>query len=131
MPDGTPEFRGCSRRGAVAIPPLLDPPPILKQSLLNSHPRSKTSLQHIHLYNAAFAFSSLKYNPDTRVQGHHPCFSVRGQLSHLHGPLQPNELQAPVFCQLYFCDESARLDFRYTFDSKRRLDVELLTLLIR
>jgi hypothetical protein len=69
---------------------------------------------HLRAYNCAFAFTSVSYEKDTRIDfsGGIQCFQIHGQLFHYHGPLQPPSRKVPSFAQLFFYDPAYATDIR-------------------
>lgn len=65
------------------------PPPFLRELLVAVTARAKRFRNNLRQYNAAFAFTSLRYNPDERVDNRQgvSTFQIHGELYHLHGPL--------------------------------------------
>jgi hypothetical protein len=100
-----PRFNICCRDGDVVLPAILDPPQSL-QTLYESvnDPQATEFRRNIRRYNGALAFTSVRYQTDTRVNGFVP-FQIQGELYHLQGPLESEEGVPPVYAQVWIHDQ--------------------------
>lgn len=101
-------FENCCKQGSVILEPPKDPSQFLRHLFESDDVQSKHFRGNIRQYNSAFAFTSLKYQPDTRLgPGGYKCFSIHGQLYHMSRPLsfhdQNQEMDA-TYAQLYLYD---------------------------
>ena len=101
---GTPAFTTCCKQGDVVLEHLKDPPEYLQYLLSSMDSTAKAFRNNIRKYNSALAFTSVKYTVDGRATGGIQCFQIHGELFHLQGPLQPQDLASAQFAQLYFYD---------------------------
>lgn len=88
--------------------PPKNQPQFLRHLFESDDVQSKHFRDNIRQYNSAFAFTPLKYQPDTRVgPGGYKCFSIHEQLYHMSCPLsaldQNHEMNA-TYAQLYLYD---------------------------
>ena len=105
----------CCKKGDVVLPPIRKPPAYLYALLTGDDPRCHAFRTHFRAYNCAFAFTSVSYKKDTRIDpamGGIQCFQICGQLFHFHGPLRPPSHETPSFAQLFFYDPAYATDIR-------------------
>ena len=90
----------------MVLPPVREPPPYLRYLFTGDDPLCHSFRTHIRAYNCAFAFTSVSYQKDTRIDfsGGIQCFQIHGQLFHYQGPLRPATHEIPSFAQLFFYD---------------------------
>ncbi|KAK9676692.1 hypothetical protein RND81_11G093800 [Saponaria officinalis] len=98
--------------GVVELPLLKNPPELLHELLMRTHPKSKHFNENIRAYNNMFSFTSMGGKIDHSVnQGRGPyTFRLGGQNAHLIGGLLPNNSEPPKFCQLYIYDTEEVVD---------------------
>ena len=83
----SPRFENCCKQGSVVLEPPKNQPEFLRHLFESDDVQSKHFRDNIRQYNSAFAFTSLKYQPDTRLgPGGYKCFSIHGQLYHMSCP---------------------------------------------
>ncbi|KAN0070675.1 hypothetical protein V8E54_011544 [Elaphomyces granulatus] len=58
--------------------------------------------ENIQRYNGALAFTSVNYEPDSRVNGGYRPFQIQGELYHRQGPLESRPGVAPTYAQVWF-----------------------------
>ncbi|XP_063215751.1 uncharacterized protein LOC134527212 isoform X1 [Bacillus rossius redtenbacheri] len=99
----------CCMRGKVKLPPLGDPPALLRHLLTGDDDECSEYRQFIRNYNSSLSFAS--FCADGMVQS--PCrsvytFQIHGQVHHFtSGAVRPVEGSAPRYNQLYFIDVDA------------------------
>ena len=109
-----PKFGSCCLQGQIQLPPLREPPRVLREMLSGISPHSKTFRQNIRPYNAAFAFTSLGVKIDhavTNAPGPYS-FRIHGALHHHAGALLPQENQPACYAQIYIHDDVTQVDMR-------------------
>ena len=96
------------------LPLIREPPRELYTLLTGDDPRCRSFRANIRAYNSAFAFTSVSYKKDGRINftGGIQCFQIHGQLFHFQGPLRPAEHEVPSFAQLFFYDPAYATDIR-------------------
>ena len=104
----------CCSYGSVKVPPISEPPDLLRRLLTNCSPLSRHFIQNIRAYNSAFAFASMTLTGQEYVfQGRGPyCFRINGQVYHTISQLLPDPGCAHKFSQLYLYDSAAELNAR-------------------
>jgi hypothetical protein len=82
-------FESCCKKGDVDIDRLQSCPSYLQLLFTDQDARSRAFRSHIREYNAALAFTSLKYNQDERVDAYRgvQSFRIHSKLYYLQGPL--------------------------------------------
>jgi hypothetical protein len=110
---GNPLFTRCCKQGAVQLKPI-QPPPLYLRWLLTSNDLCAEEFRgRIRQYNSGFAFTSISYTPDRRVEGAYKPFMVAGELFHICGPLEPQGGESPAFAQLWLLeDQQATIPIR-------------------
>ena len=107
-------FHDCCGKGSISLEPLRDPPPELRQLLEGDSPEAKHFRTNIIYYNNSLTFTSCRYGKDDRVEALHDGikhFSIRGEVYHLTGPLEPQATgKLPSFAQSYFYDPQCVID---------------------
>lgn len=93
----------CCKSRDVVFPSLREPPDLLKRLLLSQHPESNAFFKNIRQFNAAFAFTSIKYTPDCRLSpnAYNTSFQIQGELYHLQGPLNPQDGDDPSYAKYF------------------------------
>ncbi len=112
-----PKFGLCCLQGQIQLPPLAEPPQLLRKLLTSSTPRARNFREMIRQYNCAFAFTSVAVNVDEAVLrggGGPYSFKIHGALHHHMGALHNREGRKPSYAQLYIYDEQAALAARNT-----------------
>jgi hypothetical protein len=109
-------FEACCKKGDVLLPPIRRPPPYLYYLFTGDDPLCWGFRTHIRAYNCAFAFTSIGYKKDTRIDFSRgvQCFQIHGELFHFQGPLQPASHKEPSFAQLFFYDPLFATNIRAT-----------------
>ena len=110
-----PVFRQCCGGGKIELPPVPEPPELLRRLLDGSEPRSSDFRTKVRSYNAAFAFTCFKYGEDQRLHGRTGihAFQIHGEVYHLMGPIgQAAAGVRPRFAQLYFYDPEQSSEYR-------------------
>jgi hypothetical protein len=100
----------------VALPLIRKPPPYLSYLFTGDDPLCRAFRTNIRAYNCAFAFTSISYKKDTRIDFSRgiQCFQIHGELFHFQGPLQPAPHAEPSFAQLFFYDPLFATNIRAT-----------------
>jgi hypothetical protein len=82
-------FEACYKKGDVTLPLIREPPPYLSYLFTGNDPLCRAFRANIRAYNYAFAFTSIKYKKDTRIDFSRgiQCFQIHGELFHFQGPL--------------------------------------------
>ena len=62
-----PRFGLCCLQGQIQLPPLAEPPQLLRQLLTSSTPRARNFRERIRQYNCAFAFTSVAVKVDEAI----------------------------------------------------------------
>ena len=96
----------CCKSGAVQLPNVSKPPPLLKSLYTSDNPKATNFMKNIRAYNMMFAFTSMggKINQGN-LRGRGPyVFRLQGQNYHRMGSLLPSDGQRPKFSQLYIFD---------------------------
>jgi hypothetical protein len=57
-------FMNCYKQGEIVLPPVREPPDLLRRLLTRDHPISDSFFKNIRQYNSALAFTSIVYTPD-------------------------------------------------------------------
>jgi hypothetical protein len=96
----------CCKKGEIVLPPVREPPDLLKRLLTRDHPNSDSFIKHIRQYNSALAFTSIAYTPDRRLRAneYNPTFQIQGELHHLQGPLNLQAGREPIYAQYFIYD---------------------------
>jgi hypothetical protein len=61
-------FISYCKQGEIVLPPVREPPDLLRRLLTRDHPNSDSFIKHIRQYNSALAFTSIAYTPDRRLR---------------------------------------------------------------
>lgn len=84
-------FSTCCMQGKILLPPLHEPPDILKNFLTDDSPQAKHFRKDIRGFNSSLAFASLGVKEDL-LQSHGPyTFRISGSVYHRIGHLFPSE----------------------------------------
>jgi hypothetical protein len=104
----------CCKKGDVTLPSIREPPPYLKYLLTDDDQLCRSFRTNLRAYNCAFAFTSVSYKKDTRIDyaGGIQCFQIYRQLFYFQGPLRPALYEVPSFAQLFFYDPAYAADVR-------------------
>ena len=107
-------------KNIVPLSPYQDLLIDLQRLLTGNGKQEKKFCLKIQQYNAAFAFTSMGCNADTRVisQGRPEVFHVHGKVYHTQGPLEANSPQNARYAQLYFYDSDYAADLRHQQNPK-------------
>lgn len=107
-------FESCCKKGAVQLSSFRPGPPLLTSLFQSANPLAKHFRANIRAYNGAFTFTSMNYQPDSRLgsQAGSTGFQIHGELYHVHGSLTIKPPHAPRYAQLFFYDSSYVTDFR-------------------
>jgi hypothetical protein len=73
------------KKGEIVLPPVREPPNLLRRLLTRDHSISDSFFKNIRQYNSALAFTFIAYTPDRRlkVSKYNPTFQIQGELYHL------------------------------------------------
>ena len=96
-------FSACCGNGNIKLPPLKDPPDLLKNLLTGNTHRHKQFHDNIRAYNSSLAFASL-YLTGQEFKFKNPgpyCYRINGQLYHALSQMQPEHGKPPAFSQIY------------------------------
>ncbi|KAM3249326.1 hypothetical protein P3L10_011095 [Capsicum annuum] len=101
-----PKFSLCCHHGKINLPKPKEPPPILRQLLFGSGPKSNQFKDNIRTYNSMFSFTSMgeKLNASINQTTGPKIFTLSGQNYYQIGSLLPPEGSTPKFAQLYIYD---------------------------
>jgi hypothetical protein len=104
----------CCKKGKVTIPPMREPPPLLRNLFNGDHPKSSSFFVNIRNYNNMFSFTSMggKIDSGSNDGSGPPHFVVSGQNYHRLGSLIPNDGGRPKFAQLYIYDTDNEISNR-------------------
>lgn len=120
-------FSTCCMQGKILLPPLHEPPDILKNFLTDDSPQAKHFRKNIRGFNSSLAFASLGVKEDL-LQSHGPyTFRISGSVYHRIGHLFPSEGKSPKFAQIYIYDTENELHNRIQWN--KSLDLEVLNAL--
>jgi hypothetical protein len=69
-------FMSCCKQGEIVLPPVREPPNLLRRLLTRDYPISDSFFKNIRQYNSALAFISITYIPNRRlgVHAYNPTF---------------------------------------------------------
>ena len=117
----------CCCKGKVELPAVPPPPEPLKSLLENTHPKAKTFLKDIRLYNSALQMASSAIN-QVPMAGGPSNERIGGSVHHMAGPLHPRNGEPPRFAQLYVYDNDNELQNRLQAfpNGAQCLDADLL-----
>nr|GEY67310.1 ATP-dependent DNA helicase RRM3-like [Tanacetum cinerariifolium] len=113
-----------------------NPPPLLKELIINKHPKSASFIDNIRQYNLMFAFTSMGGKQDTSVNTRRGlyCYRLHGENYHLVGPSLPKTGKPVKFAQLYIFDTENEIQNRISAVSGEsssskndQLDYKLIT----
>lgn len=117
-------FSTYCMQGKIVLPPLHEPPDILKKFLTDDSPQAKHFRKNIRGFNSSLAFASLGVKEDL-LQSHSPyTFRISGSVYHRIGHLFPSEGKSPKFAQIYIYDTENELHNRIQWN--KALDLEVL-----
>ena len=54
----------CYKQGEIVLPPVREPPNLLRRLLTRNYPTSDSFFKNIRQYNSALAFTFIVYIPD-------------------------------------------------------------------
>ena len=102
----------CCSYGSVQVPPVSEPPALLRTLLSGNSSTSCHFIQNIRAYNSAFAFALMTFSGhEFAFQGKGSyCFRINGQVYHTISQLLPEPGVAPKFSQLYLHDAATELN---------------------
>ena len=102
------EFQECCGKGSVSLTPLEDPPSLLRDLFESDTSEARHFRNNILYYNNALTFTSCRWaGSNERLDALHggiKPFSIRGEVYHMTGPLEPSNETLPSFAQTYFYD---------------------------
>ena len=106
-------FSACCGNGNIKLPPLKNPPDLLKNLLTGNTHRDKHFRDNIRAYNSSLAFASLCLTgQEFKFKNPGPyCYRINGQLYHVLSQMQPEHGQEPTFSQIYIYDHEHELDY--------------------
>ena len=106
---GEASFESCCKHGQVRIEPILPLPEPLNTLMNGNNAQSKAFRERLRKWNSIFAFTSILFNKDTRINeigGNFQLFQIHGSLYHRQGPLVPAGRPVDAqFCQVYICND--------------------------
>ena len=108
------KFTLCCSDGAVRIPPVKEPPQILKQLLTGNTNRDKDFRQSVRAYNSSLAFASMCLTGmefTFKTKGPY-CYRINGQVYHAISQIEPEFGRKPGFSQIYIYDDQIQLENR-------------------
>ena len=111
--DGSKQtFSLCCAHGNVEIPPVKEPPDMLKALLTGRTQRYRDFRTNIRAYNSSLAFASMcltgkEYN--FKTNGPY-CYRINGQVYHKVSQMLPENGNAPGFSQIYIYEKEHELD---------------------
>ena len=113
----TAKFSTCCCQGKITIPPLQQPPELLKKLFTDNTVQSKYFRQNIRALNSSLAFSSLGVNEDILKSRGPYTFRISGSVYHRIGNLFPENGKAPKFAQIYIYDTDNELENRIIWNN--------------
>jgi hypothetical protein len=104
----------CCKKGKITLPPMKEPPPLIRNLFGGIHPKSSNFLSNIRSYNNMFSFTSLGGKIQSKDDDRRglPHFVLGGQNYHRIGSLIPGDGQSPKFAQLYIYDTENEISNR-------------------
>lgn len=118
-------FNDCCCHGKVILPPLPNPPPVLKQLFEGTHPSSNHFYNNIRKYNNTFSFASFNANL-VQFNNRRPgpfCFKIQGQIYYqINTALYPENDDLPSFGQLFIIDSNEATNYRMDINSTLNAD---------
>jgi hypothetical protein len=97
-----PHYSKCCALGKIHLPPICTP---LEYMVILQDQQNVELCKHLHLYNVAFAFTSIRVQSVGFELGPGVCtYKVQGKFYHLIGGMEPAEGQLPRFLQAYVHD---------------------------
>ena len=102
----------CCSYDSVQVPPVSEPPALLRTLLSGNSSTCHHFMQNIWAYNSVFAFALMTLTGhEFAFQGTEPyCFRINGQVYHTFSQLLPESGVAPKFPLLYLYDAAAELN---------------------
>ena len=119
------QFSTCCMQGKISLPPLHDPPQLLKQLLSDDTHIAKDFRRNIRAFNSSLAFASLGVKEDVLHSKGPYTFRISGSVYHRIGHVFPEEGKTPKFAQIYIHDPENKLANRKAWN--RDLDSQILT----
>ena len=106
-------FSACCANGNVKLPPLKDPPYLLKNLLTGNTQRDKQFCDNIRAYNSSLTFAFLCLTgQEFKFKNPGPyCHRINGQLYHVLSQMQPEHGKPPAFSPIYIYDHEHELDY--------------------
>ena len=110
-------YGDCCLHGKVSVPFVATLPTDLYRLYCSLDDDATEFRSHICRYNKAFAFTST--GGPGRVDGSMfdgrgpPCYKIQGELYHQISAIAPDDGRAPLYSQLYICDNSDALHRRH------------------
>ena len=106
-------FSFCCSHGDVKIPPVKEPPSLLKDLLTGGTQRDHNFRKNIRVYNSILAFASMlltgeEYNFKSQKQPY--CYRINGQVYHQISQMLSENGKSPRFSQIYIYDKEHELD---------------------
>lgn len=97
-------FEKYCKKGIVPLSLFQDSSVNLQCLLVGDKQQERKFCRHIQQYNAALAFTSMRYVADTRVTSCQSlnAFQVHGKVYHIQGPLEASSLESTRYAQLFF-----------------------------
>ena len=111
-----PEFNQCCQKGSIQLPPMPEPPKILKEFFEDfKSPEGKCFHKNTRAINCALAMSSMEVDQVIFSNVKHkapPIFKINGLLTHQIGALTPSKDSPHQFAQIYILDPDKQTDVR-------------------
>jgi hypothetical protein len=94
------------KKGEIVLPPVREPPNLLRRLLTRDYLNSDSFIKHIRQYNSALAFTSIAYTPNRRLRAneYNPTFQIQGELYYLQGPLNLQAGRKLIYAQYFIYD---------------------------
>ena len=99
---------------AIRVPPLKEPPEILKTLLTSNTNRDHDFRENVRAYNSSLAFASMQLTGEHykfKKKGPY-CFRINGQVYHSISHMLPETGKKPSFSQIYIYDQQNELNNR-------------------
>ena len=100
-------FEACCKHGDVIVERMRPLPEPLNTLITGQDSQSRLFREHLRRWNALFAFTSIRFNPDDRTgqrgQGVQ-LFQIHGAVYHQQGPLVPPAGRDALYSQIYLYD---------------------------
>lgn len=120
-------FKNCCSKGKYKISIRESYPEFLKNILVdNKNIFHKNMLDNIRSINSAVGFASFGANIDLIQGGGVQAMKIHGQIYHLTSPLYTNDVNKPMYSQLYVHDAASALRIQKENTANKRINDEFL-----